>query len=134
MISENYKKILRRAGLNLSSIDTVGSRNRPPSILPNLELTVFSQRMIDILQFLRNNNFKKLARGAHWAESPCPALAGAGRPSEPVWVIPAKGSGKRKGNRNTSIGITAFFWLCQGRGIACLQAGRGEGNQPGRSE
>jgi len=32
------------------------------------------------------------ARGAHWAESPC---FRAGRPSEPVWVIPAKGSGKR---------------------------------------
>jgi len=32
-----------------------------------------------------------------------------GRPSEPVGVIPAKGSGKQKRSRNTSIGITVFF-------------------------
>jgi hypothetical protein len=30
-----------------------------------------------------------------------------GRPSEPVWVIPAKGSGRQERSRNTSIGITA---------------------------
>ena len=89
--------------------------------------------MIDILQFLRNNNFKKLARGAHWAESPCPALAGAGRPSEPVWVIPAKGSGKSKGSRNTSIGITAFVLVMPGERDS-LPAGKDKGNQPGRSE
>jgi hypothetical protein len=35
---------------------------------------------------------------------------GARRPSEPVWIIPAKGSGKRWESRDTFIGITAFLF------------------------
>jgi sulfide-dependent adenosine diphosphate thiazole synthase len=38
-------------------------------------------------------------------------LTGIRRPYEPVWVIPAKGSGKRKRSRNTSNGITAFLYF-----------------------
>jgi hypothetical protein len=46
----------------------------------NLERIGFSQILIDILQFLRNNDFEKLARGAHWAESPYPVKTGQGDP------------------------------------------------------
>jgi hypothetical protein len=51
----------------------------------------------------------KIARGAQRAESPC-HIRKVGRPYEPVWVIPAKGSGKQKISRNAPIGITAFVF------------------------
>jgi hypothetical protein len=54
------------------------------------------------------NILKKIARGADLAESPWPFKAG--RPYEPVWIIPAKGSGRRK-SRNASIGITVFLFV-----------------------
>jgi len=42
----------------------------------------------------------------NWAESP---HLRAGRPYEPVWVIPVEGSGTSWASRNTDAGITAFF-------------------------